>query len=88
MEAIIIVVLILLNIPIFKFLFNGFFPNREDFNEAVRYTFTPDIISLFRGEYWKDRLAQMKLSFFIITCIAVISMEFAIVKSIIEFFMN
>jgi hypothetical protein len=46
----------------------AFFGSWSCFAESVRYFFTPDIISLFRGEWEDDQWAQLKLVFFILTC--------------------
>lgn len=81
----IIVGLIVFNIfTVYKFLFRFFFKDSDAFNESVRYAFTPDIISLFRGEYWKDRTSEFILSMFIFSCIAVTAVEYLIINSIVK----
>jgi hypothetical protein len=67
LSFIIVIVLIVLNIPLYKLIFKLFFKDSEDFSESLKYSFTPDIISLFRGEYWKDQMGQAKLSFLFIS---------------------
>lgn len=52
-----------------KLLFRFFFEDSEDFWECVRYSFTPDMFSLFKGEYWQDKLKSMKLGVFLAICI-------------------
>ncbi len=42
-------------------LFRVFFDDLSDFLECVGYWFTPDIISLFRGEWAEDQWAEAKL---------------------------
>jgi hypothetical protein len=42
-------------------LFKTFFRDRHEFAECVRFWFTPDAISLLRGEYFEDRWAQIKI---------------------------
>lgn len=37
------------------------FRNPGDFREAIRYWFTPDIVSLFRGEWSRDYWSEFKL---------------------------
>ena len=46
-------------------LFGFFFDGLDDFLECVRYYFTPDILSLFRGEYSEDWWAELKLGLWI-----------------------
>ncbi len=42
-------------------LFKPFFGDKDHFFECVRFWFTPDLFSLFRGEYHQDWWAEMKL---------------------------
>lgn len=85
MEAIIVISLVIINsFTVYKFLFNAIFRNRDDFNEAIRYSFTPNIISLFRGEYWKDKVGEFKLGIFTISCILATIMEYWIIIGIIR----
>ncbi len=41
--------------------FRMFFKTNDDFYEAIRHWFTPDIISLFKGEYADDCWNELKL---------------------------
>lgn len=45
--------------------FRFFFQCREDFFDAIRHSFTPDIISMFRGEWAQDQWNELKLFFWI-----------------------
>lgn len=56
MELLIYVVLFILNIPIYKWIFRRIFDDVDDLKQSVKYSFTPDIISLFRRRYWKDQV--------------------------------
>ena len=49
-----------------RFLFRIIFDGRDDFFDCLRLSFTPDIISLFRGEYWQDFTQSLKLSGFLL----------------------
>jgi len=51
-------------------LFRVFFNNFADFTECVGYWFTPDIISMFRGEWAEDRWASLKLFLYVALCVA------------------
>ena len=86
MNGIIIFVLIIINVPIFKFIYKLSFINNDDFKKSVKYSFTPDIISLFRGEYWKDRFGEAKIGFFILACVLVVILEVFIIQGIITSF--
>lgn len=83
-KALLIIVLVLLNIPVYRKIFYFIFRDSDDFRESVRYSFTPDIFSLFRGRYWKDQMGELKLSIFIMACIAVVALEYLIIGSLLN----
>lgn len=86
MAIILVIGLAILNIPVYKFIFNLLFPYPGDFNEAMRYVFTWDMISLFRGEYGRDRMAELKVSFLFMGCLLVTGVEFMVVSGILSAF--
>jgi hypothetical protein len=51
-------------------LFKPIFGDASGFRECVRFWFTPDILSLFRGEWDRDWWAEMKLGFWLICGVA------------------
>ena len=62
------ILLVAANIPAYLFLGWIFFKDWDDFGECIRYSLTPDIVSLFRGEYWDDERATFKLWFWLLAC--------------------
>jgi hypothetical protein len=52
---------IIAGLVVLVLLFKPFFGDMTGFWECVRFWLTPDIISLFRGEWGEDWLAEMKL---------------------------
>lgn len=62
-----LIVLIVLNLPLFG-LIAGLFFRREGLLGALRYWCMPDLISLFRGEYIDDQWAEAKLLLYAIVC--------------------
>ena len=48
---------------VYKLIFSGY----NDLMEAVKFWFTPDIVSSFRGQGLEDFVAEMKLFFIIIS---------------------
>lgn len=85
LELVIIIFLLFLNIPVYKVLFRVFFVDNDDYNETVRHTFTPNIISLFRGEYWKDKLNTTRLQFFIMICVGIVVLEYLVLNKVMKF---
>ena len=63
-----LIVLGVVNIPLYMFIGKLIFGDWADFWEAVKFWLTPDLFSLFRGEYWDDWWAEIKLGFFIVAC--------------------
>lgn len=78
---VIIPIIIWLDFHLFKIYYRFFFKNKDDLNDSLKYTVTPDIFSLFKGEYFKDKFAEYKLGGFIFSCIATIALEIFIVKT-------
>ena len=66
------VILGMLNIPLYWFLGKVFFKDLDDFSESLRFWFTPNILSAFRGDYWNDVFAEMKFMFWLGFCIAAV----------------
>lgn len=86
MDTILLLILLIANIPVYKWIFKSAFKNSGDFKDAVNYTLISDIFSLSKGRFWNHQVGEAKLSFFIFICIMVVVVEFAIIKSIINAF--
>ena len=74
--------LIVVNIPSYLLLGKVFFGGWEGFLECVRYGITPDIVSLFRGEYWEDKAASWKLFLYFAGCAALVFCEYKLISKI------
>lgn len=86
---ILMILIIIVNIfTIYRLLFKLVFRDSDDFNESIKYSMTPDIISFFRREYVKDSLAELKLAFFAISCILVTVVEYSIINYLINLLMG
>ncbi len=64
------IILGIVNIPLYFAIAWTIFGTREDFIEAIRFLVTPDMLSLFRGEYMEDRWETIKLLFWAVSCAA------------------
>jgi hypothetical protein len=64
------------NIPVYLGLGSIFFGDFADFFECLRFWFTPDWISLFRGEWIEDRWSETKLFLFVLLCLAALYGEY------------
>jgi hypothetical protein len=58
-------IIILATVATAWILFRVFFPSPGDFKESLRYWFTPDIVSIFCGEWSDDQWASMKLFLYV-----------------------
>ena len=56
---------IIVGIVVMALLFKPIFKTSDHFRECLRYAFTPDLISMFRGEYGEDWFASMKIGLWV-----------------------
>lgn len=68
--------LIPLNIPVYRWAWNWAFGDYREFVECLEYWFMPDVVSLLRGEYRRDFLGESKLFLFLIVCVGAVAIEF------------
>ena len=78
------IILLIANIPVYFGIGWIFFPTLDDFWEAIKFWLTPDFISMFRGEYWVDRWAELKLFFWILSCIACVFGEIQLIDKYLK----
>jgi uncharacterized membrane protein HdeD (DUF308 family) len=71
-----LVVLGILNIPTYLLVGKLFFDDRADFFTCIRFWLTPDIISMFRGEWAEDWWGTMRLGIFAFLCGAIVYGEY------------
>ena len=76
-----IVILAVVNVPVYLFLGKRFFTDWQGLWEAVKFWLTPDIISMFRGEYFEDWWESAKLFVFVALCLAVVAAEYTVLDS-------
>lgn len=88
MKILLFIIIAAVNIPVYKKVFNFFFESMEDFNESMRFVFTPDLISLFRREYINDWYGEMKVSFFLLTCVFIVFLQYFILSRIFDAIIN
>lgn len=71
-----IVVVGILNFPVFVLVGYGFYGSWDNYWSAVKFWIIPDVISLFRGEYVDDIWAELGLFFFVAICVGIIIFEY------------
>ena len=68
-------ILIPANAPLYYLGWRILFGNMDEFTRCLRYVFTPDIISLFRGRWGEDQWASLKFFLWIGACVGVVYLE-------------
>ena len=43
------------------FMYRVLFGSKEELVECLKFWFTPDVVSMFRGQFWDDHWAEFKL---------------------------
>ncbi len=81
-NLVLLVVLALVNIPLYLFLGKMLFGNWDGFVEVIRYVIMPDILSLFKGEYLEDYWAELKFFCFIVLCIGCVFAEYTAIQKL------
>ena len=66
---------VIVNVPLYLYLGRFFFGDWESFLRCVRFWFTPDALSFFRGEWDEDRWSEMKLGLFFLLCGLLVTCE-------------
>ena len=62
---------VIAGLAILAILWKPFFGDLSGFLECLKFWFTPNIISVFRGEWHEDRWGSMKLLFWLLSGIVV-----------------
>lgn len=81
MNTKLIVVLAIVNLPIYAEWARMFFGAKGGFFESIRYLFIPDILSLFQGEHWEDRFNTTMLYFWLFACALTVAAEYHVIKT-------
>ncbi len=70
------------NAPMYWLYWKSFFGSWDKFGQCVKFWLTPNIISMFRGQYWEDRGAEMRLVWFVIACVVTPLVEWGLIQKI------
>ncbi len=70
-----IIVLAVVNLPVYYLFYKLVFKDLSDFGQSVKYCLMPNLFSLFRGEYFKDQWATLKMVFFVVMCVGAVAAE-------------
>ena len=87
-QAIYIVILATVNIPVYILLGKLMFGDWEGFWESIKFWLKPDILSLFHGEHWEDSIAEFKLGIFCALCFGIVFLEYLGIAKLLEIAKN
>jgi len=71
-----LIVLIILNIPVYILFGKLFFKSRDDFGEAVAMILTPEIVAVFQGDFWNRWWVGSKMMMWLLLCFATVYFEY------------
>jgi hypothetical protein len=69
------IILMVANLPLYWLVGWVLFKDWDNFWDCIKFWLTPDIISLFRGEWIEDQWAQMKLFVWLTLCAGAVLAE-------------
>jgi hypothetical protein len=72
-------ILITMNIPVFIAYGKLMYGARKDFLQALRVSIRPGFHSLVDGTWFDDLMVELKLSFFILSCAALLAAEYTFI---------
>jgi len=75
---------IVANMPVCYGLGRLIFKDGDEFGKAIFFWLTPDIYSFIRGEWTDDLWAELKLGFWVFTCIGTVMMEVFLIALILK----
>ncbi|MBN1901383.1 hypothetical protein JW926_08690 [Candidatus Sumerlaeota bacterium] len=71
-----LIILILLNIPLYFLYGRIFFKTWDDFGEAISYLFIPSIFTTLQGEFWNRWWAGTKMFGWFALCVGTVYLEY------------
>ncbi|HJT32744.1 MAG TPA: hypothetical protein VJ783_11945 [Pirellulales bacterium] len=79
MHVTMMVVIVLLNTPLYFLLARSFFGSWEGFFESFVAIITPDIVSAASGNYYEHRIGRFTLFMFLLVCASITAAEYHVV---------
>ncbi len=83
MNMTILGILVVANVPSYVYLAKWILGGRDEFLEALRFWATPDLVSMFRGEWEADWEAEMKLGLWLVACIAAVAVQYKLLSLLV-----
>ena len=77
-------ILLIANLPIYYLVFKQAFHTKEEFLEALKYYFQPDLLSTVKGETLDDMKYSQKLAMCLFVCVLIFAFEDHILSGILN----
>ena len=84
MNKTLLVVLAIVNAPVYVVLANAMFGGGGGLLQALRFWAVPDLISALRGEFWEDRWQTMKLGVWLVLCGGLVYSEYHVLTHVLH----
>jgi len=85
---IVIIVLTLLNVPLYLWLGRAVFGGWQGFFDCIVFWFKPDLWSFLQGEWYEDFVAELKLGVFFALCAGLVAAEFLLLTPLLTSVLN
>ena len=79
----ILILLSVANVPVYMLIGKALFHGWAEFWECIKFWLTPDIMSLFKGEWEEDWWAEFKLAVFAVACALCVYGEYRVIQGFI-----
>jgi hypothetical protein len=85
MSIILVVILVIINIPVYGILATMLFGRKGGFRHALQYLFVPPFVSALKGEFWDDMWAKERLIIWLGLCAIVVISEYKLIEENLPF---
>ena len=79
-NVLILIVLGVVNIPLYLLLGQAMFDSWAGFGECLKYWLQPDSWSFIKGEWSEDQWSEFKLMIFVVLCFGMVIGEFSLIR--------
>ena len=83
-HQVLLIVLIIVNWPLYRWFVKILFGGVGGLGEAVRYWFIPDLYSFLTNRYFEDWWAELRLTVWLMMCAGCVIAEYTAVKSFLD----
>lgn len=86
MRRTLIIILLIINIPVYIKSFKYVFKSKDEFFESLKYENTSDLVSVFKGDILKDMAAEQRWRNFTFIIGIVLLTEYFLITMVLKIF--